>query len=344
MSQDTLSDVLRSVRLRSAVFYYVSCDGAWVAEAPASRDIAAAVMPEAEHVIEYHVLTAGECWAAIVGEPAIKMRRGDVVLLTHGDAHVLSSSPGLRADPDVGGYFALGRVQRPFRVHHDGEGPPQVDLKRTLPAPGAQACAASFVCGFIGCDVRPFNPLLATLPDLLHLPAEGGGAWAEQFARFAAAESAAKRPGSEALLERLSEMMFVDAIRRHVERMPEESTGWLAGLSDRFVGRALALLHEQPAAEWTIDDLSRQVGLSRSALHERFVALIGLAPMQYLTQWRMQLASRLLLEGRASVASVALDVGYDSEAAFARAFKRLVGLPPATWRRSRETAPAAVAS
>jgi AraC-like DNA-binding protein len=343
MSQDTLSDVLRSVRLRSAVFYYVSCDGAWVAEAPASRDIAAAVMPEAEHVIEYHVLTAGECWAALAGEPGLKMQRGDAVMLAHGDAHVMSSAPGLRADADVRGFFTMGRLQRPFRIHYDGTAPPQVDVAGELPPPAAETCAASFVCGFIGCDVRPFNPLLATLPRLLHLPADGG-AWAEQFARFAAAESAAMRPGSEALLERLSEMMFVDAIRRHVDRMPEQSTGWLAGLRDRFVGRALALLHERPAADWTVEELSRQVGLSRSALHDRFVALIGQAPMQYLTNWRMQVASRLLLEGRASVASVALDVGYDSEAAFARAFKRLVGMPPATWRRAREAASALAAT
>jgi len=344
MSQDTLSDVLRSVRLRSAVFYYVSCEGTWVAEAPASRDIAAVVMPEAEHVIEYHVLTGGECWAAIAGEPGFKMQRGDSVMVAHGDAHVMSSALGLRADPDVRGYFTMGRQQRPFRIHYEGAGPPRLDLVGELAAPDARHSTATFVCGFIGCDVRPFNPLLATLPRLLHLPAEGGGAWAEQFARFAATESAAKRPGSEALLERLSEMMFVDAIRRHLDRLPEQSSGWLAGLRDRFVGRALALLHERPAADWTIEELSRQVGLSRSALHDRFVALVGQAPMQYLTQWRMQVASRLLLEGRASVASVALDVGYDSEAAFARAFKRLVGLPPATWRRAREAAPAVAVS
>jgi AraC-like DNA-binding protein len=325
------------VRLRSAVFYYVSCDGNWAAEAPASREIAKAVMPEAEHVIEYHVLTAGEAWVAIVGEPAVKLKRGDIVLLTQGDPHVVSSAPGLRADPAVDSYFSLGRTQRPFRVHHDGP-VPNVDLSGTLPPPGAQPCAANFVCGFIGCDLRPFNPLIATLPRLLHLPAGGGSDWSEQFAQFAAAESAAKRPGSEAVLERLSEMMFVDAIRRHVDEMPEQTTGWLAGLRDRFVGRALALMHERPSAPWTIEDLSSQIGLSRSALHERFVSLIGQPPVQYLTSWRMQLASRKLLEGRRSVASVALDVGYDSEAAFARAFKRLVGMPPAAWRRSHESA------
>jgi len=129
--------------------------------------------------------------------------------------------------------------------------------------------------------------------------------------------------------------MFVDAVRRYTAGLPLESAGWLAGLRDRLVGRALALLHEQPAREWTIDELGRRIGLSRSALHERFVHLIGVPPMQYLAQWRMQAAARMLLDTRATVATIALEVGYDSEAAFARAFKRLVGKPPAAWRRER---------
>jgi AraC-like DNA-binding protein len=339
MSHDTLSDVLRSVRLRSAVFYYVSCNGDWAAEAPASCDIAGAVMPGAEHVIEYHVVTAGECWAAIVGEPPQRLRRGDILMLPQGDAHVVSSAPGMRADAHVDSYYEMQRNQRPFRVRYAGGGDPRFDPVSEIEPAAAGEAATTLVCGFIGCDVRPFNPLIATLPRLVHLPAEGRGAWSEQFVQLAATESANRRPGSEALLERLSEMMFVDAIRRHVDQMPEQSTGWLAGLRDRFVGRSLALLHERPAAAWTVEELSRQVGLSRSALHERFVELIGQPPMQYLTQWRMQLASRLLRDTRASVASIALDVGYDSEAAFARAFKRGVGTPPAAWRRQQGAAP-----
>ncbi len=152
----------------------------------------------------------------------------------------------------------------------------------------------------------------------------------------AVAESQAGRPGGEAMLARMSEMMFVHAVRRYADLLPAEGVGWLTALRDRFVGRALALMHEQPAHDWTIDELGRRVGLSRSALHERFVQLIGMPPMQYLAQWRMQAAARLLLETRASVAAIALDVGYDSEAAFARAFKRLVGKPPAAWHRERE--------
>jgi AraC-like DNA-binding protein len=264
------------------------------------------------------------------------MTPGDVVLLPQGDAHVVSSAPGMRADPAIDSYFELGRTQRPFRIHHDG--PKRVvDLEGKLPPPGAGAAKATFVGGFIGCDLRPFNPLIAALPRLLHLPCGGGSAWSEQLATFTAAESAASRLGSEAVLERLAEMLLVDAIRRHCDDLPAEATGWLAALRDRFVGHALALMHERPSAPWTIEDLSSQIGLSRSALHERFAALVGQPPVQYLTNWRMQLASRKLLEGRSSVAAIAVDVGYDSEAAFARAFKRLVGMPPAAWRRAHET-------
>ena len=153
--------------------------------------------------------------------------------------------------------------------------------------------------------------------------------------QHAVSESRARQPGSEAMLARMSEMMFVDAVRRYTASLTADSRGWLAGMRDHLVGRALALLHEQPARNWTLDELGRRIGLSRSALHERFVQLIGVPPMQYLAQWRMQAAARLLLDTRATVATIALEVGYDSEAAFARAFKRLVGRPPAAWRRER---------
>ncbi|HEY0332555.1 MAG TPA: AraC family transcriptional regulator [Stenotrophomonas sp.] len=321
MSEDILSDVLRALRLRSALFYYVTCGGDWIAQAPASRDIAAAVMPDADQVMEYHVVTAGECWAAIDGQSPLKLRRGDVLMLPQGDAHVLSSAPGKLGDPDIDWYYEMQQQQRPFLI----------SLTDTLPA--GEPPAATLVCGFIGCDLRPFNPLIATLPRMLHLPASHSSGWGEQFVQQAVLESGHRRPGSEAILERLSEMLFVDAVRRHLETLPDQSKGWLAGLRDRHVGRALTLLHGAPSADWSMDELGRQVGLSRSALHERFVELIGQPPMQYLAHWRMQLASRLLRDTPASVLTIALRVGYDSEATFGRAFKRMVGLPPATWRR-----------
>jgi AraC-like DNA-binding protein len=336
MSRDTLSDVLRSVRMRSAVYFLVSGEGSWAADTPASRDIAAAVMPGAEHVMEYHVVTAGQCWAVVAGEPPCRLRSGDIVLLPQGDAHVITSDPSLRGVPDPRSFFELQRDRRPFRMSYANATRPTFPAgDDDRPAHANSFPATSLVCGFIAVDSRPFNPLLAALPRLLHLPADRAGHWSGVLAQLAAAESADRRPGSEAVLERLSEMMFVDALRRHIDSMSDNASGWLAGLRDRFVGRALALLHERPAEDWTIDALGSQVGLSRSALHQRFVDLIGQPPMQYLAQWRMQLASQLLRDTQSSIAAIALEVGYDSEAAFVRAFKRLAGSPPATWRRDQ---------
>ena len=329
MSQDTLSDVLRSVRLRGAVFFYVSGCGEWAAEAPASREVAPRLMRGVEHVIEYHAVAQGSCWAAIPGGPAVRLSRGDVVMFPHGDAHVVSSAPNVRGDrPDLRLFSESTLDQLPLRIAYNGANRPST-------APSELEGETTIVCGFLGCDLQPFNPLIASLPRLLHLRAPDDGGWIAQFMHHAVAESRSRNPGGEAMLARMSEMMFVDAVRRYTASLPLDSNGWLAGLRDRQVGRALALLHEQPARDWTIDELGRRIGLSRSALHERFAQLIGVPPMQYLAQWRMQAAARMLLETRATVATIALEVGYDSEAAFARAFKRLVGQPPAAWRRAR---------
>ena len=330
MSQDTLSDVLRGVRLRGAVFFYVTGSSEWAAEAPSAKEIAPLLMRGVEHVMEYHAVAQGSCWAGIPGGPSVQLFAGDVVMFPHGDAHVVSSTPGMRGNPDLS-WFSSAEVDRlPVRLSFNG----QNDVRFSPPV--ERSADTTIVCGFLGCDLQPFNPLIAALPRLLHLRATDSDAWIAKFTEQAVAESHARRPGGEAMLARMSEMMFVDAVRRYADHLPAQSAGWLAGLLDRFVGRALALMHERPAQDWTIDELGRRVGLSRSALHERFVELIGVPPMQYLAQWRMQAAARLLLETRATVAAIALEVGYDSEAAFARAFKRLVGKPPATWRRERD--------
>jgi len=330
MKHDPLSDVLRSVRLRGAVFYYVTCRDEWVAASPAARDIADVVMPGAEHVLGYHLIVKGGSWAATDGAPPARLACGDIVMFPRGDAHMLSSAPGMRAPHDDGGWvYATRDDPKPIAVAYHGG----------LPQPGAsmppEEASTVVICGFIGCDLRPFNPLIEALPRLLHLPAGGVGAWVAPVLQQAVSESRLRRPGSAAVLERVSEMVFVDAARRYLEALPADASGWLAALRDRHVGRAIGLLHERPAAPWTIDELGRRIGLSRSALHERFVELVGQPPMQYLTNWRMQCGARLLREGNATVATIAQEVGYDSEAAFARAFKRLVGQPPATWRRAQ---------
>lgn len=343
MSQDTLSDLLRSVRLEGALFFHVDCTEPWVTEAPEAAVIAPWVMPDSEHVMAYHLVIRGACWAGAIDAPATRLQQGDVIVFPHGDAHLMSSALGLRANPDLAFLSGPRPPQLPFLLQ------PGM-ARRVVDHPAdPQAGQVSLLCGFLGCDRRPFNPLLAALPRMIHAPAgdDDGEGWIGQFTRLAVTESRDRRPGGEAVLERMSEMMFVDLLRRYLERLPEDQRGWLAGLRDRYVGRVLSLMHARPSEPWTLERLSAQVGLSRSALHERFLQFIGLPPMQYLTCWRMQIASRLLTESNATLASIALDTGYESEAAFSRAFKRAVGVPPSVWRRGRaasgaEPAPAIV--
>jgi AraC-like DNA-binding protein len=319
VTADVLSDVLRAIRLTGAVYFDFELSSPWVAEAPPSREIAGTVMPGAQRVIEYHLLARGTCWGHVVGEEPMLLREGDLIVFPQGDAHVLSSAPGMRAAPDMSA-FARPSTPLPIMYELGGGGPER----------------ARVVCGFLGCDERPYNPLLTALPKVIHLPAAAShatGGWLGTLLNIAVKESRSARAGGENVLARLSELLFVEAIRRHIETLPPAETGWLAGLRNPIVGQALAALHGEPREAWTVDRLARLVGLSRSVFAERFTEMVGQPPMQYLALWRMQLASRLLVEG-GHVAAVAGAVGYESEAAFSRAFKKLVGQAPATWRRA----------
>jgi AraC-like DNA-binding protein len=320
MSADPLADVLASVRLTGSVFFRVQCAVPWVAEAPPSSAIAGKVMPGVDHVIEFHAIARGRCVAGIVGETPVALEAGDVICFPHGDPHVLASAPGLRAALDLSAYARPPGAPLPFSVKY-GTGPTEVEL----------------VCGFLGCDARPFNPLLAALPRLLRASDRDGprSGWLSRFVEVAEAESRSPGPGGEGVLSRLSELMFVELVRRHVEGLAPDRAGWLAGLSDPHVGRALAALHASPADPWTVEQLARAAGLARSSLAERFAALIGEPPMQYLTRWRMQVAAGLLATTHDGVSGIAARVGYASEAAFNRAFKKTVGVPPAKWRKRR---------
>ena len=328
MSRDTLSDLLRGTRMRGAVFYYVSFRDKWAAEAPAAKEIAQSVLPGCEHVMEYHMIAKGSGWAAVAGLPPVKLSAGDIVMFPQGDSHVVSSAPEVPPHRrDAQWVFSRRNDPKPLPIsYHHGV----VEAGTLLPVEDADCIA---ICGFLGCDLRPFNPLIAALPRILHLPASHAGGWVASVIEQAVVESNNPRPGADAVLERLSEMMFVDAARRYLDTLPEDATGWLAGLRDRFVGKAIALMHEHPDRAWTIEGLGTEVGLSRTALHERFVQYLGQPPIQYLANWRIQLGARLLRESNRNVATIALDVGYESEAAFSRAFKRMVGTPPAAWRR-----------
>jgi AraC-like DNA-binding protein len=199
---------------------------------------------------------------------------------------------------------------------------------------GGGAERTHVVCGFLGCDPRPFNPLIEALPPILHLRRSENN-WLEAFMRFALMEAGEKRMGGSQILSRLGDVMFADLVRRYVESLPQDSRGWLGGLRDRHVGRALKLLHAEPARGWTLDELAKQSGLSRSSFAERFTEFVGIPPMQYLQRWRLQMAASKLLDGVTSIAVVAAQTGYESEAAFSRAFKRVLGEPPAEWRDKR---------
>jgi AraC-like DNA-binding protein len=315
---DALSDVLRAVRLTGAIFFDIKASEPWVAETPDGGSIVGAMFPGSEHLISYHVITLGGCWATVPGEAPMRLEAGDVILLPQGDTHVLSSTPGLRKAPDLAMYRRPEDGRLPFSI--------------TMGTPQGQP--AQFVCGFLGCDARPYNPLLAALPRVVRVRDQADGALATLI-RYAVSESQAPRLGGQCMLGRLSELMFVDVVRRYLESLPLERTDWLAGLRDAYVGRALAALHRNPDRAWTIESLAGEARLSRSAFAERFTQFTGSPPMHYLANWRMQLAANHLLSGTESVAAVANRVGYESEAAFSRAFKKLVGAPPSQWRSHR---------
>ena len=311
---DPLSDLLRTVRLTGAYFYLVEASPPWSVTAVSSREFLPNVLPDAEHLIPYHILTEGECWAGLEGQPQVRMAPGDVIVFPQGNAHFMSSHRGQRS---TGHSHGAEPSRYPSTVHL-----------------GSGAVEARFVCGFLGLDARPFNPLLGALPQVICLP-RIADSWLAAFPEHAVRESRTGRAGGDTMLTRMAELMFIEVLRRYLDSLGEERTGWLAGLRDPVVGRALSLMHERPAQDWSLALLARGVAASRSVLAERFSHLVGIPVMQYLAKWRLQLAAELLSHSDASVAAVGRRVGYSSEAAFSRAFKRDVGESPASWRKRR---------
>ena len=313
---DPLSDVLRAVRLNGAYFYLVEAGAPWSVSTVAARELVPRVLPEAEHLISYHILLSGSCWGGLDGTQQVQMAPNDVIVFPHGDPHLMSSGEG---HLDGSGRKGTSAERYPETVRLG----PDVSRDTTL------------VCGFLGCDVRPYNPLLASLPHRMHVPGIAGG-WLSQFPRQVVDESRAGRVGSETMLTRMAELMFIEVVRRHVEQLPPQNAGWLAGLKDPLVGPALSLLHEHPAHPWTLAELASTISSSRTVLAERFTQLVGVPLMLYLRRWRLQLAAEQLTRGSAKVAAVGAQVGYESEAAFSRAFMRETALSPAAWRRARQ--------
>jgi AraC-like DNA-binding protein len=301
------------------VFFAVDASAPWVAETPSASEVGPYLLPGAEHVISYHVIASGTCWGGLVDEPALKLEAGDIIVFPQGDPHVISSAPGMRGTPDIDA----------FRDVHKGRVPLAVSMGNRSSTERHE----QVVCGYLGCDARPFNPLLATLPRIMHLRPQGADDSLHRLLELAVAESAAPRAGGDCVLSKLIELLFVEVVRRYVAQLPPEGVGWFAGLRDENIGRALQLLHERPQHDWSLEELAKDCGLSRSVLAERFAHLVGAPPIQYLAKWRIQLAASLLRGGTASLAEIAERVGYGSEAALSRAFKRQVGVAPTHYRR-----------
>ena len=306
--------------MTGGVFLHADFFAPWCIAARIPHEHCGPSLGPASHLIIYHYVVEGELHVRVEGadQKELVLGGGEVVVLPHNDPHLMGSDLSL---PPV-----LGRdiVQPPkggglYSIQHGGAG------KRT-----------KIICGFLGCDSAKGNPVISALPPVLKLNVKQGRAaeWIRSTFQYAAEEVAVGRPGSETVLAKLSELLFVEAVRRYAEALSEGQAGWLAGLREPHVARALALLHGDVARRWTVDDLSREVGLSRSALADRFSELIGVPPIRYLVSWRMQVATQRLRNTNASIAQVANFVGYESEAAFSRAFKKTIGTAPATWRRS----------
>lgn len=317
---DVLSEVLRVVKLESAFFFNGEFSAPWSFRSPESCKLAPFIHQSSGHVIVYHLLLEGRVYAE-AEDVRLLLRPGDIVIFPHGDKHVLESGPSAYT---IDGESELEKIL-------------SCGLKASRMGGGGEV--SRFVCGYLVCDPRLSQLFLAGLPAVfkVHIRDDAAGEWLEKSIQYSIAQAGNGQAGGEAVLAKLCETLFVETLRRYIVELPEHQTGWLAGARDPEIGKALALMHSKPEEPWTIEGLARQVGLSRSVLAQRFREFLGEPPLAYLTRWRLQLARQMLTSTSHSVAQIASAVGYESEAAFNRAFKREFGDPPA---RSRTKAKA----
>lgn len=339
---DVLSEVLRIVRLSGAIHYCGEFTEPWSYLTSDPQTAAARLNVPEGSLIPFHVCVEGHCWVISGALEPIRIEAGDVIIFPRGDQHVMASEPDLAPVP-VSKIYSRPTTERLMLVRYGGGG-----------------ALARFICGYLQSD-HQFDPLLRSLPAMLCVHARGGGLvletmdqtgrqaqpidnvreaeWWQASVRYLISETAEPGPGNRAVVARLAETLFVEVLRWQF-RYAVHGQGWLAGLSDPQIGRVLNLLHALPNRHWTVDELAAEVAMSRAALAKRFVALVGQSPIQYLAGWRMHLARHLLQESSSGIGEIAGRVGYESEATFNRAFRRLVGCPPATWRHSRSALPA----
>ena len=321
---DVLSEVLESVHLDGAMYYNAEFSAPWCFRSPRSNLLAPYVADRERHVIIFHLLTEGRGYAHLDdtdGRP-VPLNAGDIVIFPHGDPHILGNGPPVTPADNS---RELARV---------------LSMGLKLSRMGGGGEVTKFICGYMACEPQLSSVFLGGLPPLMKVNIRNGpsGQWLEHSLRYSVDNADPSSPGGKAVLAKLSEVLFVETLRHYIALLPREQTGWLAGVRDPEIGRALALLHQKPAHPWTIASLGQEIGVSRSVLAERFRRYLSESPMAYLAHWRLQLGAQLLKSTNRSVAEIAAEVGYESEPSFNRAFKRQFGLPPARFRSQSKAA------
>jgi AraC-like DNA-binding protein len=316
---DALSAALTSVRMTGAIFFNAICAAPWGFSVPPLKSVAQLLAPGTERLVSYHLIAEGRALVRFGDEAELTMRAGDIAIIPHGDPHtVANGSPATIMDSGSAlGKYLTGKIE-PVRLGNGGE-------------------LTHIICGFFGCDRHADRLFLSGLPKMIkiNVRSDAAGAWLESSIRHLVSEAESDRPGQRIMLSKMSEALFIEALRQYTEQLPSEQIGWLAAARDPIVGNALALLHRRPSHAWTVAGLAAEIGASRSVVAQRFAKLLGESPMSYLARWRLQLASRLLQSTqKTTVVQVAGNVGYRSEASFNRAFKREFGMPPAKYRKT----------
>jgi AraC-like DNA-binding protein len=316
MQTDTLSDVLRVLHLSGGMFFRLRLSAPYSITAMGAESMLEVFAPGARHILPFHLVTQGPLCVDVEGHGLVTLEKGDIIVLPHGAAHVICHKPGTNPVSVAD-----------LRDQVTGS-PPTLVI-------GGDGEEAKALCGFFHCNGRLFNPLMDSLPPVVVIRQDPDRTpWLVATIERTFTETLEQRPGGAALVERLTGLLFLEVVQRYLEQ--HSASGWLAGLSDPQVGKALGLLHAQPARDWTVEQLAQRCGTSRSVLAARFSATVGQSPIKYLTTWRMELAAIRLLESNDSMQDVAEDVGYESEASFSKAFKRQVGLPPGAWRKQQK--------
>jgi AraC-like DNA-binding protein len=320
MPMDALSEAMRAVSVTGALFFNGEFAAPWRFATPAQDQIRPQISPDSERLVLFHLITEGDAIARTAGHEEVGLAAGDIIVFPHGDAHELWHGqtrrlfPGRRLLPKL----AKGELSA---EQWGGNGP-----------------VTRIICGYLGCERHADTLFLSGLPAILkiNVRSSAAGAWIESAIRHCVSELELQQAGRLAVLAKLAESLFVETLCRYMDELPSERTGWLAGARDPKVGQALALMHREPSRAWTLPDLARASGTSRTVLADRFTQLMSESPLAYLARWRIQLGARRLLSTNRSVLQIANDVGYESEAAFSRAFKRAFDVPPARYRRERK--------